>query len=85
MKEKYLIVKENLLASILTLVQGMGAHISYPISSVQLVKEEDSLYKAIDKIRDYLELELKKYKLKQRVQSKDKKNSREDKEYKIEI
>ncbi len=56
-----------------------------PGKNLFAIKEEDSLYKAIDKIRDYLELELKKYKLKQRVQSKDKKTSREDKEYKIEI
>lgn len=48
-------------------------------------KQENTLYKAVDKIRDYLELELKKYKLKQRVGSKDKKTNREDKEYKIEI
>lgn len=56
-----------------------------PGKNLFAIKEEDSLYKAVDKIRDYLELELKKYKLKQRVQSKDKKISREDKEYKIEI
>ena len=56
-----------------------------PGKNLFALKEEDFLYKAVDKIRDYLELELKKYKLKQRVQSKDKKNSREDKEYKIEI
>ena len=56
-----------------------------PGKNLFAVKEEDSLYKAIDKIRDYLELELKKYKLKQRVQSKDKKEGRDDKEYKIEM
>ena len=56
-----------------------------PGKNLFALKEEDSLYKAIDKIRDYLELELKKYKLKQRVGSKDKKTKREDKEYKIEI
>ena len=56
-----------------------------PGKNLFALKEEDSLYKAVDKIRDYLELELKKYKLKQRVGSKDKKNTREDKEYKIEI
>ncbi len=47
-------------------------------------KQEETLYKAVDKIRDYLELELKKYKMMQRVKSKDKKASREEKEYKIE-
>lgn len=56
-----------------------------PGKNLFAIKEEDSLYKAVDKIRDYLELELKKYKLKQRVKSKDKKVGREDKEYKIEI
>lgn len=48
-------------------------------------KREETLYKAIDKIRDYLELELNKHKLKQRVKEKDKKISRDNKEYKIEI
>ena len=47
-------------------------------------KQEDTLYKAIDKIRDYLELELNKYKSKQRVSEKDKKINRARKEYKIE-
>lgn len=56
-----------------------------PGKNLFAIKEEDSLYKAVDKIRDYLELELKKYKLKQRVQSKDKKTGRGDKEYKIEM
>ncbi len=56
-----------------------------PGKNLFALKEEDSLYKAVDKIRDYLELELKKYKLKQRVQSKDKKVGRDDKEYKIEM
>ncbi len=55
-----------------------------PGKNLFALKEEDSLYKAIDKIRDYLELELKKYKLKQRVGSKDKKEGRDDKEYKME-
>lgn len=56
-----------------------------PGKNLFALKEEDSLYKAVDKIRDYLELELKKYKLKQRVQSKDKKTGRGGKEYKIEM
>jgi len=56
-----------------------------PGKNLFAIKEEQTLYKAIDKIRDYLELELKKYKLKQRVNSKDKKTNRDDKEYKIEI
>ena len=55
-----------------------------PGKNLFAIKEEQTLYKAIDKIRDYLELELKKYKLKQRVNSKDKKTNRDDKEYKIE-
>lgn len=55
-----------------------------PGKNLFALKEEDSLYKAIDKIRDYLEAELKKYKLKQQVQSKDKKTGRDDKEYKME-
>lgn len=48
-------------------------------------KHEDALYKAIDKIRDYLELELNKHKVKQRVTEKDKKISRKNKEYEIEL
>ena len=56
-----------------------------PGKNLFAIKEEQALYKAIDKIRDYLELELKKYKLKQRINSKDKKANRDDKEYKIEI
>ena len=56
-----------------------------PGKNLFAVKEDDNLYKAVDKIRDYLELELKKYKLKQRVNSKDKKTNRKEKEYKIEI
>lgn len=48
-------------------------------------KQEETLYKAIDKIRDYLELELNKHKVKQRVKAKDKKMSRQEKEYKIEM
>jgi putative sigma-54 modulation protein len=55
-----------------------------PGKNLFALKEENSLYKAVDKIRDYLELELKKYKLKQRVSEKDKKNNRAQKEYKIE-
>lgn len=47
-------------------------------------KHEDVLYKAVDKIRDYLELELNKHKLKQRVSEKDKKINRANKEYKLE-
>ncbi len=48
-------------------------------------KQEETLYKAVDKIRDYLELELKKHKLKQRVGEKDKKITRKTKEYEIEM
>lgn len=55
-----------------------------PGKNLFAAKQEENLYKAIDKVRDYLESELKKYKLKQRVQSKDKKMGRADKEYKIE-
>ncbi len=55
-----------------------------PGKNLFALKEEETLYKAIDKIRDYLELELKKYKLKQRVTEKDKKINRANKEYKIE-
>lgn len=43
-------------------------------------KNEKTLYKAIDKVRDYLESELKKHKVKQRV--KDKKDMREVREVK---
>ncbi len=48
-------------------------------------KQADTLYKAMDLIRDYLEVELKKYKLKQRVTEKEKKQRRQAKEYEIEI
>ena len=48
-------------------------------------KNEETLYKAIDLIRDYLEAELKKYKLKQRVTEKEKKVRRQAKEYEIEL
>lgn len=48
-------------------------------------KQADTLYKAIDMIRDYLETELKKYKLKQRVTEKEKKQRRQAKEYAIEL
>lgn len=45
-------------------------------------KEESDLYKAIDKVRDYLEQELKKHKVLQREKvKKDKKLVRDSKEY----
>ncbi len=56
-----------------------------PGKNLFALKEEDSLYKAVDKIRDYLELELKKYKMMQRVSEKDKKITRKNKEYEIEL
>ena len=55
-----------------------------PGKNLFAIKEEDVLYKAIDKIRDYLEIELNKHKSKQRVSEKDKKIRRANKEYKIE-
>lgn len=58
--------------------------LSVPGKDLFASKHEDVFYKAIDKIRDYLELELNKHKLKQRVTEKDKKISRANKEYKIE-
>ncbi len=48
-------------------------------------KQADTLYKAIDMIRDYLESELKKHKLKQRVTEKEKKQRRQAKEYEIQL
>lgn len=49
-------------------------------------KQEATLYKAVNKIRDYLELELKKHKDKERtISQKDKKISRGEKEFKFEI
>jgi putative sigma-54 modulation protein len=48
-------------------------------------KSADTLYKAIDMIRDYLELEIKKHKMRQRVTEKEKKQRRQAKEYKIEL
>ena len=48
-------------------------------------KNELTLYKAIDKVRDYLEQELKKHKVLQREKlKKDKRKVRDSKEYKIE-
>lgn len=48
-------------------------------------KNEKNLYKAIDKVRDYLEGELKKHKILQREKiKKDKRAVRSGKEYKIE-
>lgn len=48
-------------------------------------KNEMTLYKAIDKVRDYLESELKKHKVMQREkEKKDKRKVRENKEYSIE-
>jgi len=47
-------------------------------------KSEKNLYKAIDKVRDYLELELKKHKILEREKiKKDKRRVREEKEYKF--
>ncbi|MEK7681064.1 MAG: ribosome-associated translation inhibitor RaiA [Patescibacteria group bacterium] len=46
-------------------------------------KNEKTLYKAIDKIRDYLESELKKHKTKSR--EKDKRKVRSNKEYTVEL
>jgi len=48
-------------------------------------KEEANLYKAIDKVRDYLESELKKYKVKEREKEKKlKRQARDSKGYKVE-
>ena len=48
-------------------------------------KNEKTLYKAIDKVRDYLESELKKHKTTRREKDKkDKRSVRDQKEYKIE-
>lgn len=48
-------------------------------------KQEENLYKAIDAVRDYLEFELKKLKTKQRVNEKNKKIARKNKEYRVEL
>ena len=49
-------------------------------------KSEKTLYKAIDKIRDYLEAELKKFKTKSREkEKKDKRRVRNNKEYTVEL
>ena len=56
-----------------------------PGNTIFASKQEENLYKAIDAVRDYLELELKKYKLKQRVNEKDKKIARKNKEYRVEL
>ncbi len=56
-----------------------------PGKNLFAAKQEENLYKAIDAVRDYLETELKKYKLKHRVTEKDKKISRKNKEYHVEL
>jgi len=50
-----------------------------------VIKNEADLYKAIDKVRDHLEAELKKYKITKREKDKkDKRKVRDNKEYKVE-
>jgi ribosomal subunit interface protein len=56
-----------------------------PGNNLVAVKQEENLYKAIDAVRDLLEMELKKYKRKQRLSEKDKKLKRKAKEYEIEL
>jgi putative sigma-54 modulation protein len=56
--------------------------VEVPGKDLFAIKNESTLYKAIDKIRDYLEHELKKHKMKQREKFKqDKLEAREKKEY----
>ncbi len=56
-----------------------------PGNDLFATKEEANLYKAIDKVRDYLEAELKKHKVKQREKEKKIKRAvRKTKEYKVE-
>ncbi len=56
-----------------------------PGNDLFATKEEANLYKAIDKVRDYLEAELKKHKVKEREKEKKlKRKVRENKEYKNE-
>jgi putative sigma-54 modulation protein len=57
-----------------------------PGNDLFATKEEANLYKAIDKVRDYLEGELKKHKVKEREKEKKlKRKVRENKEYKNEV
>ncbi len=56
-----------------------------PGKSLFSAKQAENLYFAIDQVKDYLQNELKKYKLKQRISEKDKKISRKNKEYQIEL
>jgi len=59
--------------------------IEIPGNDLFAKKTEDTLYKAIDKVRDYLESELKKHKAKTETKAKnDKKMARETKEYNLE-
>ncbi|MFA6423987.1 MAG: ribosome-associated translation inhibitor RaiA [Candidatus Magasanikbacteria bacterium] len=56
-----------------------------PGNDLFVSKTEPDLYKAIDKVRDHLEEEIKKHKTTQREKDKkDKREVRENKEYKIE-
>ncbi len=56
-----------------------------PGNDLFATKEEANLYKAIDKVRDYLESELKKHKVKEREKEKKlKRTIRKAKEYKVE-
>ena len=54
-------------------------NVSIPGKVVRVMKEAEDLYKAIDKVKDHLKVELQK--MKEKMRDKDKKELREQKEY----
>ena len=56
-------------------------NMSIPGHLVRVVKEEQNLYKAIDKVKDHLKVELEK--VKEKMRRKDREELREQKEYQV--
>lgn len=54
-------------------------NLSVPKKMIRVVKESEDLYKAIDKVKDHLKVELED--MKEKMRSKDKKEIRSQKEY----
>ncbi len=56
-------------------------NLSVPGKVIRVVKESEDLYKAIDKVKDHLKVELEK--MKEKMRRKDKKVLRSEKEYQV--
>ncbi|MFA6426906.1 MAG: ribosome-associated translation inhibitor RaiA [Candidatus Magasanikbacteria bacterium] len=56
-------------------------NVNVPGKMIRVVKESETLYKAIDKVKDHLKVELEK--MKEKMRSKDKKELRGNKEYQM--